>query len=346
MGVSMPRLPPESPRMSSVWVPTTLAFSGPARVFHLAMMLLTRGVLGSAVDEVVVAVVFSRIDVATAGVDDEGGLGDGTPVGRGAGHEPGVAIGVGQAADVALVRVAGDDLVDLGRHLRRDLRDRLRDAVALVDRLGLVAALVQQHDDGLDALLLELRGLRVGGLHLVLEVDAGHAGGADQGGGRLQGHPDEADLGAVDGLDPRAGQQRLAGVLAARRWRRATGSRRPRTAGRGSSSRRPGGSRRSACAGARSVPSSNSWLPTLLTSRPIALSDSTDGSSWNMPDRKVEPPMRSPAATVRLSASPTLARSSDSLVARYSAPPTGVCVGSWRRAQRRRRSPRGDRGSR
>ena len=33
------------------------------------------------------------------------------------------------------------------------------------------------------------------------------------------------------------------------------------------------------------TPSSNSWLPTLETSRPIAFSDSTAGSSWNSPDR-------------------------------------------------------------
>ena len=81
------------------------------------------------------------------------------------------------------------------------------------------------------------------------------------------------------------------------------------------------------------VPSSNSWLPTLLTSRPIALSDSTDGSSWKMPERKVDPPMRSPAATVRLFASPAAERSSVSLVDRFAAPPAEVLAGSTSAAQ-------------
>ena len=69
-------------------------------------------------------------------------------------HEAVVAGGVGQRADVRLVGVAGDDLVDLGAHLGGDLGDRRGDAVATVDGAGLVAALVQEHDDGLDALLL------------------------------------------------------------------------------------------------------------------------------------------------------------------------------------------------
>ena len=37
------------------------------------------------------------------------------------------------------------------------------------------------------------------------------------------------------------------------------------------------------------TPSSNSWLPTLETSRCIALSDSTDGSSWNRPENERRP---------------------------------------------------------
>ena len=83
------------------------------------------------------------------------------------------------------------------------------------------------------------------------------------------------------------------------------------------------------------MPSSNSWLPTLLTSSPMALSDSTDGSSWNMPEMKVDPPMRSPAATVRLFASPACVRSSVSFVARFSDPPANVRAGSTSAGRRR-----------
>ena len=66
------------------------------------------------------------------------------------------------------------------------------------------------------------------------------------------------------------------------------------------------------------TPSSNSWLPTLETSRCIALSVSIDGSSWKTPEVNVEPPMRSPAATVKLLAWPL--RSWSRWVARYAAP--------------------------
>lgn len=41
-------------------------------------------------------------------------------------------------------------------------------------------------------------------------------------------------------------------------------------------------------------------------SRSIALRDSTDGSSWNSPENAGDPPIRSPAATVRLSLLPRL----------------------------------------
>src|SRR5690606_29657632 len=74
------------------------------------------------------------------------------------------------------------------------------------------STLVQQHDDGLDAGSLQLLRRRVGGLHLVEEVDGGHAAGGDQRGGALQRHPDEAHVDAVDGTHLGARQQGLARV--------------------------------------------------------------------------------------------------------------------------------------
>ena len=47
-----------------------------------------------------------------------------------------------------------------------------------------------------------------------------------------------------------------------------------------------------------STPSSNSWLPTALTSRPIELSASIVGSSWKSAETSGLAPIRSPAPTV------------------------------------------------
>ncbi len=48
------------------------------------------------------------------------------------------------------------------------------------------------------------------------------------------------------------------------------------------------------------------------------------GSSWKRPDRKVEPPMLSPAETVM----PLLPLRALMFAARWATPPTGVWVGS------------------
>ena len=84
---------------------------------------------------------------------------------------------------------------------------------ALLVRAGLEAALVQQHDDRLHAAAAQLAGRPVGRLHLVAELDALDAGLGDQGRRGLQGHADVADLDPVDLLDGGAGQDRPAGVL-------------------------------------------------------------------------------------------------------------------------------------
>ena len=72
------------------------------------------------------------------------------------------------------------------------------------------------------------------------------------------------------------------------------------------------------------MPSSNSWLPTPVTSRPIELSASIAGSSWKSAETSGLAPIRSPAPTVivlRLRC-----RSAFRCVARYSMPPAGtVC---------------------
>ena len=61
--------------------------------------------------------------------------------------------------------------------------------------------------------------------------------------------------------------------------------------------RRPG-SRRARMRRSSCQPSSNSWLPTLLTSRPSRFIASMVGSSWKRPESSGDAPIRSPAATV------------------------------------------------
>ena len=83
-------------------------------------------------------------------------------------------------AVVRLVGVAGDERVDLGVEVVDDVDDRAGDPGALVvrRRRDRRAALVDQHDDRLDALRLELGDERVDRLDLVEELEAGDAGRA------------------------------------------------------------------------------------------------------------------------------------------------------------------------
>ncbi len=87
------------------------------------------------------------------------------------------------------------------------------DAVALVDAAppGLRAAFVQQDDDGLDTLRAQLLRVTVRRLHLVGEVQPGHARRRDDARRVLERHADEADLDALHLVDGVRRQQRLAG---------------------------------------------------------------------------------------------------------------------------------------
>ena len=110
IGVSMPRLPLLSPRMSSVLEPTTRAPRAPDRAFHLAMIAVWVASLATvAGDQVVGRGRPATVDLTALGVDDEVGLGDDPAVGGRARHQPRVARRVGDVAHVRLVGVAGDD---------------------------------------------------------------------------------------------------------------------------------------------------------------------------------------------------------------------------------------------
>jgi hypothetical protein len=85
------------------------------------------------------------------------------------------------------------------------------DAGALVHGAGRKAALVDQHQDRLDALGAQLRHQRVHRLGLVLELQAGHAGRRHDARRGLEREADEAHRHAAVALDGIGRQQRLAG---------------------------------------------------------------------------------------------------------------------------------------
>ena len=159
------------------------------------------------------------------------------------------------------------------------------------------------------------RDQRVHGVRLVAELEAGDAGGRDDGRRALERHADERDLRRglrrrrnvlmpyggssvwpVDVADD-VGRQPLE-LRAFERHRRA----RPRRRGSCSGRRapfvilQPPFCRRSSSA----KPLSNSWLPTALNSRPMRFSVSTDGSSKNSAEISGDAPMKSPAPTTTL----------------------------------------------
>ncbi len=149
-------------------------------------------------------------------VEDEVQLRDDAAVGVGAGDDARLAGGIGEQAVVRQMRVTGDHRVDRGVECVVDGDDWSGDTDAGVDVTGrrrLRTTLVQQHDDGLDALRLQDWDERVGRLGLVEEIPTLDAGSGDQGVGGLKRHADEADLDVIEPLDPVGGQGRLAALV-------------------------------------------------------------------------------------------------------------------------------------
>ena len=195
---------------------------------------------------------------------------------------------VGDVADVRLVGVAGDDGVDLGVEGLGDRDDRPGDAGALLSRCRrLEPALVQQHDDRLHALRLAARGRprwrsppRRGSRWPAMPAWATSVGVPS----RVI--PMKPTLTPSTCLDPVRRQR------ACRRCRLDDVRGEPLEVGAGIGARprarssRPGWQPPFCIRSSSVTPSSNSWLPTLDTSRPIAFSDSTAGSSWNRPERR------------------------------------------------------------
>ena len=244
-------------------------------------------------------------------VDQEVQLGDHPAERRRAGQQPRVALRVLDHAVVGLVGVAADDRVDLraevlarwpgrGRPRRcsRCRRSRRRAATPSCSSTT-IDLTPRSRSFGTSALAVSTSSSK--------SISWMPAGRHDRVGG-LQGHADEGDLLALDlhHLGRRGRRSAACGRPgpSTSRWRRGTGSRRPRSPchpGRSSAPFAPSPSSRQppCCIRCSSrQPSSNSWLPTEATCRPILFMASMVGSSWNAAESSGEAPIRSPAATV------------------------------------------------
>ena len=146
--------------------------------------------------------------VAAAALQRQADVGEHRAVLVAAGDQPAV-----DAAVVGAVRVAGHEGVDRLVAALHDVDDRAADARALVVAPARVAALVDQHHDGLHAARQQALGLAVDGLGLVVEAQALHAGGHHQAGCALERQADEADRDAVELAHHAGRQQGGAGLL-------------------------------------------------------------------------------------------------------------------------------------
>ena len=176
---------------------------------------------------------------------------------------------------------------------------------------------MREHDDRPHPLLLEHRDPAVHGVGDVREAEARRVALEEEPRRRGRGHADEADPHARRARSPcRAGAS--ARPRGRSCWRRCTDTRRPhRWATRCSrdgrprrASARPGPVRRPPrrMRTSSSPPSSNSWLPSVPTSKPSSLPASIVGSSWNQLEISGVAPIMSPAWT-RMVRPGTVARS-------------------------------------
>ena len=213
----------------------------------------------------------------------------------GAGHAPAV-----DHAVVGRVRVAGEEHVDLARRAAHDVLERPGQARAVVGRARggpgrRPRAAARRSPAPCAAAARGRSGWRSPPRRRSAARPRPTA--ARQLGRPLERHADEADPDAADAADHVRREERPAGAPARSRWRPGTRkSRAARTACRRAQPslgwQPPRWSRSSSAA-----PSSNSWLPTALTSSPISFSASIVGSSWNSDDSSGLAPTRSPAAT-------------------------------------------------
>ena len=199
-------------------------------------------------------------------------------------------------AVVGLVGMAADDDVDRLVQLPNDLDDRAGDARALVHSPRSENRPRRSAPRSPGCPCPQLRHQRVDRFGFVMKGQASNAGWHDDVGRRLQRQADEGYRDSVELLDVVGRQDGLA-----RRVVDGAGGEvlEPGAgeAARLAALRYRAGSRRFASAAVPRCPSSNSWLPTALASRPISESDSMVGSSCRMPESSGLAPIRSPAAT-------------------------------------------------
>ena len=132
-------------------------------------------------------------------------------------HDGAVLVAAGDqpafdAAVVGAVRVAADDEVHRLVEPLHDVDDGPADARAVVVVARRHTAFMDQHDDGLDALRLQLGHQFIHGVGFVAKFKARHARWHHDAGCALERQADEGHRDALEGLDLVGGQQRQAGL--------------------------------------------------------------------------------------------------------------------------------------
>ena len=145
-------------------------------------------------------------DVTRLAIEFEVDCRDKRAVFVGGGDEPAIDLAI-----VGLVGVAAHHDIDGAVEFFYDIDDWSRDARAFIIIADRNAALVDQHNDGLDAASLQFRNQRIDRFGLVAELEAGCGGRRNDVSGALERQADEGDGDAFELTDLVGREQRLAG---------------------------------------------------------------------------------------------------------------------------------------
>ncbi len=97
--------------------------------------------------------------------------------------------------------MAGDEQVDFIARALDDIDNRAGNTRAFVVSAGWESAFMDDHYNGLDTLFLQFRNESINRIGFIVEVQHGYPGRSHDSGRAFQGHADEGDLNAFEGLD-------------------------------------------------------------------------------------------------------------------------------------------------